>query len=407
MKPIALVFLLLCFGAAQGMNPLSMGTDGDGMPDNWEIEHLLNPCDARDASHDYNSNGLTNLQEYEKGYEPFDRDTDKDGLVNFDEINSTYGFLTDPLAADTDRDGLSDKEEINIHKTDPTNPDSDEDGLNDGDEIKKSTNPNRVDSDRDGLKDGEEVLKYKTDATKRDTDCDGLPDNKELWCHGTDPTNADTDRDGEEILGFGAAPIAPSRHALTYEEFISSNAYAGEYLTVKATVERIKHNPIPGNYSIFLHSDSGKRGIVKVESSWHYDSEQHVDDRFGLSPRKGDTIVVVGIAKRICGSNREIEINKKGKMYLVLSPEEARGRWLPSKRYVKVVYDGVTVVTPTPSPTTPAPTPSPTPIAQAVGDRGIMEVEERKTSLTKLFLYILIGIVVIDVPILLYIRKKL
>jgi hypothetical protein len=279
------------------MNPLSMDTDGDGMPDNWEIEHLLNPYDARDASHD----------------------------------------------------------------------------------------------------------KYKTDATKRDTDRDGLPDNEELWYHGTNPTNVDTDSDGEEILGFGAAPIAPSRHALTYEEFISSNAYAGEYLTVKATVERIKHNPIPGNYSIFLESDSGKRGIVKVESSWHYDSGQHVDDRFGLSPRKGDTIVVVGIAKRICGSNRELVVDKNGKMYLVLSPEEARGRWLPSKRYVKVMYDDVTVVTPTP---TPEPTPSPTPIAQAVGDRGSMDVEAR-TSMKKLFLYLLAGIVLIDVPILLYLRKKL
>jgi len=83
-------------------------------------------------------------------------------------------------------------------------------------------------------------------------------------------------------------------------------------------------------------------------------------------------------------------------MYLVLSPDEAKGRWLPSKKYVKVMYDDVTIVTP-----------SPTPIAQAVGDRGSMEVEARKTSLTKLFLYILVGIVVIDVPILLSIRKKL
>ena len=69
-----------------------------------------------------------------------------------------------------------------------------------------------------------------------------------------------------------------------------------------------------------------------------------------------------------------------------------------------MMYDDVTVVTPTPSSTL---TPSPTPIAQSVGDRGSMEVEARKTSLTKLFLYILVGIVVIDVPILLYIRKRL
>ena len=38
-------------------------TDGDGMPDAWEIAHGLNPYDPTDAGLDPDNDGLTNLQE--------------------------------------------------------------------------------------------------------------------------------------------------------------------------------------------------------------------------------------------------------------------------------------------------------------------------------------------------------
>ena len=45
-------------------------TDGDGMPDLWELAHGLDPHWAGDADLDYNGNGLTNLEEYWVGTNP-------------------------------------------------------------------------------------------------------------------------------------------------------------------------------------------------------------------------------------------------------------------------------------------------------------------------------------------------
>lgn len=45
------------------------------------------------------------------------------------------------LLRDTDKDGLTDYEEMNIYGTDSLNPDTDGDGMNDGEEVKRGRNP--------------------------------------------------------------------------------------------------------------------------------------------------------------------------------------------------------------------------------------------------------------------------
>jgi hypothetical protein len=39
-------------------------TDGDGMPDDWEKSHGLNPKDPADGNKDFNGDGYTNLEKY-------------------------------------------------------------------------------------------------------------------------------------------------------------------------------------------------------------------------------------------------------------------------------------------------------------------------------------------------------
>lgn len=88
---------------------------------------------------------------------------------------------------DSDGDGLLDVEEEKLG-TDPFDPDTDRDGLSDGEEVKAhGTNPLDPDTDLDALKDGAEVLTYKTNPLERDTDKGGVADGHEVIEDGTDP----------------------------------------------------------------------------------------------------------------------------------------------------------------------------------------------------------------------------
>lgn len=93
-------------------------SDGDGIPDDYEIANGLNPNDATDALADPDHDGLTNLQEFQLGTDPHNPDTDGDGLRDGDEVNI---YHTNPLVADTDGDGIPDGVEITTG-SDPLNP---------------------------------------------------------------------------------------------------------------------------------------------------------------------------------------------------------------------------------------------------------------------------------------------
>jgi len=100
-----------------------LDTDSDGLLDSWEIQYFGN-LTSQNATGDPDFDGLTNLEEYQIGTNPINRDTDGDGMR--DGWEDQYGL--DPLdntdaALDTDNDGYLNIWEFNSG-TNPTDANS-------------------------------------------------------------------------------------------------------------------------------------------------------------------------------------------------------------------------------------------------------------------------------------------
>ena len=92
--------------------------DGDGLPNDWELEYGLDPFDAagnNGADGDPDADGATNAEELAMGTDPGERDTDGDGLWDVQEDRNRDGILdpgeSNPAAEDTDGDGARDDAE--------------------------------------------------------------------------------------------------------------------------------------------------------------------------------------------------------------------------------------------------------------------------------------------------------
>jgi OmpA family/Bacterial TSP3 repeat len=150
-------------------------------------------------------------------------DSDGDGLADDDE--STKG--TDPFNKDSDRDGLSDFEEVVTTLTDPLNPDT----------------------DFDTLTDGEEVKKYKTNPLKRDSDGGGVDDWHERFIDKTDPLNP---RDDLFLI------VIPASFAYTLQPFNPTDLEA-----LDLVVARLLRFP-ETTVRIEVHSDRKVRADQKA-----------------------------------------------------------------------------------------------------------------------------------------------
>src|SRR3989454_1269947 len=146
--------------------------------------------------------------------DPFDFDTDDDGLLDGLELQPGEGAsATDPTDPDTDRDGLRDGPERATYGSDPALTDADGDTLSDYVEV----TPQAFRAEIDGQFVERPVV---TSPIAPDTDGDGLRDDEE-WdgesAYGflTDPSDSDTDRDGlsdhDEVVGLNRRPTNPLR----------------------------------------------------------------------------------------------------------------------------------------------------------------------------------------------------
>jgi cysteine-rich repeat protein len=183
-------------------DPTEADTDDGGTDDGVEDANLdgavtEGECDPEDPSDDLecvdtDGDGLADQLEIDVGLNPFNPDSDNDGLPDGLEY---AGSPTDPLDPDTDSDGLPDGVEdanangiVDPGETDPMNEDTDGGGLEDGDE---DTNANGVvePGETDPLDPSDDMPGDDDDATGDDDDATGDDD---------DATGDDDDATGDD-----------------------------------------------------------------------------------------------------------------------------------------------------------------------------------------------------------------
>jgi hypothetical protein len=179
-------------------SPINADSDGDEIPDLWEIENLLDPND-HDSQDDADFDGLSNLAEFGNVTNPNKGDTDSDGMPDLWEVGNLLDPNNDDSQEDPDSDGLSNLDEFE-NATNPQSIDTDSDGMNDLWELNYGLNPiiddANSDTDMDGLSNLGEFLNN-TNPKLNDTDSDGMPDGWEVENH-LNPTANNAEEDPDE-----------------------------------------------------------------------------------------------------------------------------------------------------------------------------------------------------------------
>jgi len=199
-------------------------TDGDGIPDGFEVNNQLNPLDATDVNLDNDGDGILNLNEYQMGLSLYigidinNRDSDSDGIEDGIEIAN----LMNPVSTDSDNDSMDDAYEFN----NGLNPLVDDSSLDfDGDgatNLREYTNGTSA-SDRKSLPDGD--LKWRFVAEGTITGAPVIDDNGLIyfitdagWVYAVEPdwSKPDPVANYKWRINLGASSFAAFQHKKTY-----------------------------------------------------------------------------------------------------------------------------------------------------------------------------------------------
>ncbi|MFA7256194.1 MAG: S8 family serine peptidase, partial [Kiritimatiellales bacterium] len=211
-------------------------SDDDGMNDGWEVRYGFDPRSSSSpgADGDADSDGLTNLEESINNTDPNNPDTDGDGMPDGWEVDNSFDPLVNDSALDADSDGLTNLQEYTLG-TDPHNADTDGDTMPDGWEYSymPPLNPTNsldglIDSDGDGLTNRYEYSNG-CNPTNTDTDADGMPDGWEVD-NGLDPT------DSTGIHGAQGDPDSDGLLNIQEYSLSASNLWQAVYTSVTGSV---------------------------------------------------------------------------------------------------------------------------------------------------------------------------
>jgi hypothetical protein len=198
-----------------------LDSDGDGIPDWWEVAHGLNPH-LVDAAADPDGDGRSNLAEYNAGTDPQVDDWRGPTRANSRLFTTDTGGFWGPLMLDSDSDGMPDWWEL-LYGFNPMSndaqADADGDGISNGKEFLMGLNPHH----------GETIIGAPALSppfplrTIRDDDHDGMDDDWEIRYFGTAHPAPNYDSDGDGLTNLqefqaGTSPVDPDSKLVIYAE---------------------------------------------------------------------------------------------------------------------------------------------------------------------------------------------